>query len=140
VTSVAAVALLGPVLVLDLAGPAQTRSAPERPAVEVLAGGSAPVEAAMRTSTARAGGVAAVAHVRRRAAATAARAGGARARTYAEAGGVGIREAPNPSGAHHVCLYPDARHYPDLGICQPTPGGPPPLPRRPGTKYVRPNL
>jgi hypothetical protein len=108
-TSVAAVALLGPVLALHLTGPAERREAPAAaPTAATPAGPARPVPAALRASVRPAAAPA----VRTRPSRPVA----ARVRTAPVAGkkvaevdtptgfGGGVETVPNPGGRHRVCV------------------------------------
>jgi DNA-directed RNA polymerase specialized sigma24 family protein len=133
ITSVAAVALLGPVLVLDLAGPAVRRPAvAPAPAVAVLTGGARPVQAASRTPI-RASAVppAGPARTLRRATAPAPAPAPKVAEVAPGGYGAGIDRPPNPTGRRDICA--GSAHDPDVEVCVPRPDTgplpePPPLP------------
>jgi hypothetical protein len=133
ITSVAAVALLGPVLVLDLAGPAVQRPAvAPAPAFAVLTGRARPMQAALLT-TLRPTAVTAPAGPARtvRRATVPAPAGAERVAEVAPGGtGLGVDRPPNPEHRRDVCV---GTRHPDREVCVPRPDTgplpePPPVP------------
>jgi DNA-directed RNA polymerase specialized sigma24 family protein len=123
VTSVAAIALLGPVLVLDLARPTVQRPNVSRaPAVTVLTGDARPVTAASRTairSDAARPRAAAGSGALRRATAPAAAPAPKVAEVRAPGGiGGGIDRPANPEHRREVCV---GVQHPDAQVCAPRP-------------------